>query len=67
VRAGANRLQARRRFLFSSGLGLNSFAIGPDGALEGSPFSLDLGSDFNATDIAVDPKGSFLYTSEFLQ
>jgi 6-phosphogluconolactonase (cycloisomerase 2 family) len=70
VRSGALVFRPDGAFLFSSGNGLNAFAIKPDGALEtveGSPFSLDLASDYFANDIAVDPRGQYLYTSEFLQ
>ena len=63
-------------FLYTTGAGpnagaLNAFAIeagtGKLSLVTGSPFSLDLGSDLNASNIAMDPQGQYLYvTSAFL-
>jgi len=71
VRSGSLAFQPGGQFLFSSGSGLSSFAVdslsGQLTPVDGSPFSLDVGSDFFASDIAPDPSGEFLFaTSAFL-
>jgi 6-phosphogluconolactonase (cycloisomerase 2 family) len=56
-------------FLFSSGFGLNAFAVdGASGALtlvNGSPFSVEVESDPQAPNLTVDPQGKYLYASFF--
>jgi len=60
-------------FLYTSGMqgngALNGFSIDAgSGKLElvaGSPFTRELDSDFNATDIAMDPKGQYLFVTSF--
>ena len=56
-------------FLFSAGMGLNAFAIdAASGALtlvEGSPFSTQVASDPSATNIAIEPRGKYLYATNF--
>ncbi|HWP06619.1 MAG TPA: beta-propeller fold lactonase family protein, partial [Polyangiaceae bacterium] len=71
VRSGAMVVRPDGAFLYSTGNGLNAFAIDAgSGALEavdGSPFTLDVGSDFFASNVATDATGTFLYaTSAFL-
>lgn len=71
VRSGAMVLRPDGAFLYSTGAGLNAFAVdGQSGALEaldGSPFSLDVDTDFFASNVATDSAGRFLYaTSAFL-
>lgn len=56
-------------FLYSSGFGLNGFRVGDDGTLDfltEEPFSKDVGTDFYATNLAIDPLGKYLYATEFL-
>ncbi|HEX6766237.1 MAG TPA: beta-propeller fold lactonase family protein, partial [Polyangiaceae bacterium] len=69
VRSGALVFAPNGAFLYASGQGLSAFAIdGASGALDavdGSPFTTDLGSDFFAANIAIDPRGEFLYTTAF--
>ena len=69
VRSGALVSTPDGAFLFSSGQALNAFAIDPrSGSLrlvDGSPFSNDVSSDFFAGNLAVDPRGEFLYVTSF--
>ena len=68
VAAGALVFRPDGKFLFSSGGGVNAFAIDDDGNLglvEGSPFSLDVQSDPWAPNIAIDPQGKLLYVTNF--
>lgn len=71
VRSGALALRPDGAFLYSTGNGLNAFSVDAEsGALEavdGSPFTLDVGTDFFASNVATDSAGTFLYaTSAFL-
>jgi 6-phosphogluconolactonase (cycloisomerase 2 family) len=69
VIAGAIVFRPDGKFLYSSGAGLNAFAIGDDGDLtlvEGSPFTLEVDSDDWAPNITIDPQGKLLYVSDFL-
>jgi 6-phosphogluconolactonase (cycloisomerase 2 family) len=71
VRSGAMVLRPDGQFLYSTGNGLNAFSVdAASGALEavdGSPFTLDVGSEFFASNLATDSAGRFLYaTSAFL-
>ena len=54
-------------FLFNAGAALNAFSIdGASGNLSlvaGSPFSLDVGSDSYASNLAMDPQGEYLYVT----
>lgn len=48
---------------------LNAFSIAPDGKLalvEESPFTLDVQSDAQAPNIAMDPRGEYVYVSNFI-
>lgn len=70
VFGGALAFTPDSAFLYSTGSGLHGFAVGEDGALEPlteEPFTEDVGSDFYATNLAVDPQGKYLYVTEFLQ
>jgi 6-phosphogluconolactonase (cycloisomerase 2 family) len=70
VHAGALVLRPDGAFLFSSGNGLSAFAVQEGGglkAVDGSPFTTDLSSDFFASNIAMDPLGKYVYATEFLQ
>jgi 6-phosphogluconolactonase (cycloisomerase 2 family) len=71
VVAGAVVFRPDGKFLFSSGGGVNAFSIAADSGkltlVEGSPFSVDSGSDPWAPNIAIDPQGRRLYVSNFLQ
>lgn len=71
VRSGAMVLRPDGAFLYSTGDGLNAFSVDAgSGALEpvdGSPFTLDVGTDFFASNVATNATGTFLYaTSAFL-
>jgi 6-phosphogluconolactonase (cycloisomerase 2 family) len=69
VRAGALVFRPDGAFLYSTGFALNGFAVADDGGLAvltDEPFSLDIGSDYYATNLAVDPRGQYLYATEFL-
>ncbi|HYQ15319.1 MAG TPA: beta-propeller fold lactonase family protein, partial [Polyangiaceae bacterium] len=68
VIAGAIVFRPDGKFLFSSGNGVNAFAIGAQGQLtlvDGSPFSTDVQSDPWAPNITIDPAGKLLYVSNF--
>ena len=68
VFAGAIAIEPRGRFLYSVGGALNGFAIAADGTLtllSGSPFTLDVQSDPDATNLAIDPQGAYLYATHF--
>ena len=70
VIAGALAFRPDGRFLFSTGAGVNAFAVAEDGTLElvdGSPFSLDVSTDAWAPNIAMHPQGKLLYVSDFLR
>lgn len=70
VIAGALKFRPDGKFLFSSGGGLNVFSIDAEGGnlelVAGSPFTEDVGSDPWASNLAVDPRGDFVYVSHFL-
>jgi|GEM_PF-1067471 len=70
VSAGAIAFHPGGAFLFTSGAGLNAFAIdSASGALtlvEGSPFSTAVSSDPSASNLAVEPRGKYLYATSFL-
>jgi 6-phosphogluconolactonase (cycloisomerase 2 family) len=57
-------------YAFTSGGALNAFSLDPDtGNLElvqGSPFTLDVASDQNAPNLAIDPQGKYVFASRFL-
>jgi len=57
-------------FMYTSGGGLNAFAMdrvtGQLALVAGSPFTLDVQSDPNAPNIAIDPLGEYLYATHFL-
>jgi 6-phosphogluconolactonase len=57
-------------FAYSSGGALHAFSVDPTSGkltlLLGSPFSLDVQSDANIANIAVDPQGDYLYATHFL-
>jgi 6-phosphogluconolactonase (cycloisomerase 2 family) len=57
-------------FMYTSGGGLNAFSIdrgtGKLALVAGSPFTLDVQSDPNAPNIAMDPRGEYLYATRFL-
>lgn len=69
VFAGAIAFTPDGLFLFSSGNGLNVFAIeavtGKLSSVAGSPFTADVGSDPQARNLTVDPRGDFVYATEF--
>lgn len=66
---GAIAFKPSGDFLYTAGGGLNAFSIdGASGKLtlvDGSPFSLDIQSDPNAPNIAIDPQGQYLYATNF--
>ncbi len=70
VAAGAIVFTPDGKFLYNSGGGLHAFAIDADSGsltrIEGEPFSLDVSSDPWATNLAMDPRGEFVYVSRFL-
>ena len=69
VFGGAIAIKPSGDFLYSAGIALNAFKIGDDGKLslvDGSPFTLDIQSDPDASNIAIDPQGTYLYTTHFL-
>jgi 6-phosphogluconolactonase (cycloisomerase 2 family) len=69
VIGGAIAFRPDGKFLYSSGFGLNAFAIDDSGNLtlvEGSPFTLEVDSDDWAPNITIDPQGELLYVSDFL-
>ena len=70
VFAGAIAFHPAGGFLFSSGNGLNAFAVDAgSGALtlvEGSPFSTQVASDPSATNLVLEPRGKYLYATSFL-
>ena len=57
-------------FMYTSGGGLNAFSIDPTSGkptlVAGSPFTLDIQSDRNAPNIAMDPLGKYVYATHFL-
>jgi len=74
VLGGAIAFKPTGDFLYTTGAGpndgaLNAFAIeagtGKLSLVTGSPFSRDLGSDANASNIAMDPQGQYLYVTSF--
>jgi 6-phosphogluconolactonase len=70
VFGGAVALRPDGKFLYTTGNGLNGFAIDPvSGALQlinTTPFNTDVSSDPTATNVAMDPRGEFLYATEFV-
>ncbi len=70
VFGGAMVFKPSGDFLYTVGGGLNVFSINDaSGALtlvDGSPFTLDVQSDPNAPNIAIDPQGRYLYATRFL-
>ncbi len=70
VFAGAIAFHPGGGFLFTSGAGLNAFAIdATTGALtlvDGSPFSTEVSSDPSASNLTVEPRGKYLYVTSFL-
>ncbi len=70
VIAGAIVFTPDGKFLYNSGGGLHAFAIDPDSGnltqVAGEPFTLDVGSDPWASNLAMDPQGEFVYVSRFL-
>ncbi len=69
VFGGAIAITPNGEFLYSAGFALNAFKIAAQGKLElveGSPFTLDIQSDLDATNLAIDPKGKYLYATHFL-
>ncbi len=70
VFAGAIAFRPDGEFLYTAGNGLNAFAIDSvDGTLErvqGSPFNTEVSSDPSATNIAIEPRGKFLYATQFV-
>ncbi|MET0794281.1 MAG: beta-propeller fold lactonase family protein [Polyangiaceae bacterium] len=69
VFGGAIAIKPSGDFLYSVGGALNAFAIAADGKLDlvaGSPFTLDVQSDPDASNLAIDPQGAYLYTTHFL-
>ncbi len=68
VRGGAIVFDAAGRFLYNGGGNLNGFTIDPSSGaltpLPGSPFPGGAsGSDLQSIDIAMDPKGRFLFAN----
>jgi 6-phosphogluconolactonase (cycloisomerase 2 family) len=67
---GAIAFKPSGDFLYTVGGALNAFAIddatGALALVDGSPFTLDVQSDPNAPNIAVDPRGKYVYVSHFL-
>jgi 6-phosphogluconolactonase (cycloisomerase 2 family) len=69
VFGGAIAIKPGGGFLYSVGGSLNAFAIDENGKLSlvpGSPFSLDVQSDPDASNLTIDPQGAYLYTTHFL-
>lgn len=70
VFGGALAIKPSGDYLYSVGGALNAFAIAADGTLSlvnGSPFTLDVESDADATNLSIDPQGRYLYaTNAFL-
>jgi 6-phosphogluconolactonase (cycloisomerase 2 family) len=70
VRAGAMVFSPGGARLYASGQALYAFSVdATSGALaeiEGSPFSTDIASDAFAANIAIEPRGEYLYTTAFL-
>jgi len=73
VVSGAIVFKPSGDFLYTSGGqgegALNAFAIEPSSGnltlVAGSPFTRELDSDFNASDIAMDPLGQYVYVTSF--
>lgn len=69
VRAGALAFSPDGARLYAAGQALYGFDVGATSgaleALEGSPFSTDIGSDAFAVNLAVEPRGEYLYTTAF--
>ena len=67
---GAIVFKASGDFAFTSGGALNAFSLDPDSGkltlVEGSPFTLDVQSDQNAPNLAIDPQGKYVYATHFL-
>jgi 6-phosphogluconolactonase (cycloisomerase 2 family) len=69
VSSGALAFRPDGAFVFSVGGGLSAFKIGAAGeldAVEGSPFTTDVASDYFATNLAAHPNGRFVYATSFL-
>lgn len=70
VFGGAIAFRPDGKFLYTTGNGLNAFAIDrANGKLErvqGSPFNAEVSSDPTATNLAIDPGGKFLYATQFV-
>jgi len=70
VFGGAIAFRPDGKFLYTAGNGLNAFAIdGTTGKLErveGSPFNASVSSDPTATNLAIEPRGKFLYATQFV-
>ncbi|HYP90789.1 MAG TPA: beta-propeller fold lactonase family protein, partial [Polyangiaceae bacterium] len=68
VVAGAAVFRPDGKFLFTSGNGVNAFAVDAQGELKlvvGSPFSHDVQSDAWAPNITIDPAGRLLFVTNF--
>lgn len=67
---GAIVFKASGDFAFTSGGALNAFSLDPTSGkltlVEGSPFTLDVQSDPNAPNLAIDPQGKYIYATRFL-
>ena len=70
VFGGAIAFRPDAKFLYTTGNGLNAFAIdsatGKLERVEGSPFNANVSSDPTATNIAIEPRGKFLYATQFV-
>ncbi|HEY4105159.1 MAG TPA: beta-propeller fold lactonase family protein [Polyangiaceae bacterium] len=69
VFSGALVVSPNGKYLYSSGNGLNGFAIESDSGkldrLQDTAFTTDISSDPSATNLATDPRGRFLYVTQF--
>ena len=70
VFGGAIAFRPDGKFLYTAGNGLNAFAIdrasGKLERVEGSPFNANVSSDPTATNLAIEPRGKFLYATQFV-
>lgn len=70
VFGGAIAFRPDGKFLYTSGNGLNAFAIdhatGKLERVEGSPFNANVSSDPTASNLAISPSGKFLYATQFV-
>jgi 6-phosphogluconolactonase len=70
VFGGAIAFRPDAKFLYTTGNGLNAFAIdsasGKLERVEGSPFNSNVSSDPTAKNIAIEPRGKFLYATQFV-